>query len=267
MLPLCLGTFQQRDGIVLDKIVDKAILSGIRMFDTAPSYKTEKLLGEALHKSMIANHLTREELTLCDKIDGWQMQDGNVKKHVKASLEKLGVDYFDFYLVHWPFSDYLVDTWLQLYKLKNEGIIKKIGLCNVRCHHIINLTESTGIKPDCIQIERHPLWNSNKEVCYCRQNGIKIMDYSPLCRMDERIVSSPELNELSKKYNKTISQIVLRWHLDTDCIPVFMTKKTRRIEEHTNIFDFTFQKDEIDMINGLDCHLKISLESWGCPGF
>lgn len=267
MLPMCLGTFQQRDGSVLNNVVNAAILSGIRMFDTAPSYKTEFLLGDALHKSMQINNVVREELIIIDKIDGWQMQDGNLLKHIEFSLKKMRLEFFDVLLIHWPFPDYLINTWKQFEQLKTVGKAKRIGLCNVRCKHITKLIDATGIIPDYIQIERHPLWNSNKEVEYCKKNGIKVMGYSPLCRMDKRLLNASILSELSKKYQKTISQIILRWHIDTDCIPVFMTKNPDRISEHTNIFDFSLDTKEIERINELDSQLKLSVESWGCPGF
>ena len=121
--------------------------------------------------------------------------------------------------------------------------------------------------PEFIQIERHPLRICQKEMDYCREHGITVMSYSPLCRMHPDIRNNQYMQSLSEKYGKNIGQIILRWQIETNAIPVFMSKKPNRIKENAEIFNFNLTSDEVERINSLNQNYKIFLESWGCPGF
>ena len=120
--------------------------------------------------------------------------------------------------------------------------------------------------PDVIQIERHPLRICKEDVEYFKNKGITVEAYSPVCRMDERLVESTLLHEIALKYNKTIGQVILRWHIDTGVVPVFMTKKESRVAENMDVFDFSLSIEEVEKISSMDINYKIFVESVCCPG-
>lgn len=265
---LLLGTFQNNNFTDLFEVVKTSIDCGFSGFDTAPSYGTEEVLGDVLKRVCYEKKLLRSDFFISDKIDAWQMQEskGNVRKHVISALKKLQTDYIDLYLVHWPVEEYIIDTWECLIKLQEEGVLKNIGICNVRKRHI-EAWNTMGIKPKYIQIERHPLRTCDLEMEYCKEKNIYVISYSPLCRMHPTLCNSNILKEIAAKHKKNIGQIILRWHIDTNAVPVFMTTKTKRVRENMELFDFSLEKEDIDSINKMNQNYKIFLESWGCPGF
>ena len=266
--PIVIGTFGNTKYTDLLKVVKTGVSIGVSAFDTAPSYGTEKMLGNALQYCMKMYNLNREDLFISDKIDAWQMQESNgaVKHYIEKAVEEMGIQYIDVLFIHWPIEDYLPQTWECLNKLKRIGLVKEIGICNVRKRHL-KKWKLIGIEPQLIQIERHPLRTCDEDLQYCKVNMIKVFSYSPLCRMDPQIQSSPILQSLSEKYRKTIGQIVLRWHIDSGTIPIFMSRNPVRIKENVDLFDFSLTQDEIVSIGSLNKNHKIFLESWGCPGF
>ena len=264
-----MGTFQNRDFDLLLNNVQTGIQNGVLGFDTAPSYKTEGLLGEVIKKLITKGIVKREDLFISDKVDAWQMQKGNgdVRKYVVDALQKMQLSFFDLILIHWPIADYLYPTLRNLLEMKEEGLIRNIGVCNVRLGHLKRIQSHAGIIPDFIQNEIHPLNICEEVVNWCNDKNIKIMAYSPLCRMNEKILESPVLKKLSVKYNKSVGQIVLRWHLERGVIPVFMTHNSKRIVENTAIRDFSLEKEDIEEINMMNENYKIFLESNGCPAY
>ena len=263
-----LGTFGNTKYSDLLRVVEAALEFGITSFDTAPSYGTEKMLGHVLCHSMKTHNLCREKLFVIDKVDAWQMQEtrGNVRGFVEDAINMMGVLYLDVLFIHWPIDEYLKNTWESMNQLKAEGLVKDIGICNVRKRHLIQWKEM-GIYPQNIQIERHPLRTCQDEMLYCRDNGIRVYSYSPLCRMHPKLKNSQVLLDLARKYNKNVGQVILRWHLDSGTTPVFMSTNPDRISQNIDIFDFSLNRDEIKSIDQLNCNYKIYLESWGCPGF
>lgn len=264
-----MGTFQMKDFDLFLKNAQTGIQNGVFGFDTAPSYKTEGLLGKVLKTLITKEVVKREELFISDKIDAWQMQEGNgnVRIYVKDALQKMQLNYFDLLLIHWPIAEYLYSTLRSLLEMKEDGLIRNIGVCNVRLGHLKRIQSNVGILPDFIQNEIHPLNNCDEVVNWCHENQIHIMAYSPLCRMNTKIIESPTLKELSIKYNKTIGQIILRWHLERGVTPVFMTHNPKRIAENTAIRDFSLDKNDIERINAMNENYKIFLESNGCPSY
>ena len=260
------GTSSAKDYEGLYSMLDAALQNGIRNFDTAPSYKTEDILGKTLTVLTDKYGLNRGDYKIQTKIDPWQMQDGNIRKFVQDAMKKLGVDYLDSLLVHWFEPDYFEDTWIEFCKLYEEGIVNRIGVCNVRERHIKRLLNS-NFPPQIVQVERNPLRICKEEVALCKENEIEIQAYSSLCKMDSRIKDSAEVNRIAEAHNKSVGQIVLRWHLDTGVIPIFTSTKPQRIKEYTDIFDFKLSKREIDIIDSLNENYKMFLESCICPGF
>lgn len=264
-----MGTFQNRDNDLLLENVQAGLNCNVMGYDTAPSYKSEKSLGKVVKTLITQEKVKRDELFISDKIDAWQMQEGNgdVRVYIEDALQKMQLSYFDLILIHWPIAEYLYPTYKCLLNMKEEGLIRNIGVCNVRLGHLQRIQSNIGVLPDFIQNEIHPLNTCDEVVDWCNEHHVHIMAYSPLCRMNTKILESPILMELSSKYSKTIGQIVLRWHLERNVIPVFMTHNPKRIVENTAIRDFTLEKKEVKSINMMNENYKIFLESNGCPAY
>lgn len=261
-----LSSEKQYDNLL--NIVNVGISAGICSFDTAPSYKTEVVLGNAIRACLKLGNVTREDLYIQTKVDAWQMQEknGDVYEYVIDSLDKMQLQYFDSVLVHWPIPEYLENTMINLRMMKECGIIRNIGVCNVRKRHIKQMIDN-HLLPDIIQIERNPLRTSNDEIEICKENDIIVQAYSPLCKMNSKLKNNILLQAMSQKYGKSIGQIILRWHIDTGVIPIFTSTKVDRIQEYSNIFDFSLSIEDILKISSLNENYKLYLESWLCPGF
>ncbi len=236
------------------------------MFDTAPSYGVEEILAKVIFDVSQEKGLSREDFIIQTKIDAWQMVEGNVEKFVDCALQKMKLQYIDNLLIHWPLPDFLDDTWNKMKLMKKSGKVRKIGICNVRTRHL-NLFDKRGVSPDIIQIERNPLRTCEREIEFCKQKGIEIQAYSPLCKMDRRLADSSVIKKFSEKYNKNIGQIILRWHLDTGVSPIFTSTKDYRIREYMDLFDFALSEDDVAAISALNINYKYYLESCLCPGF
>lgn len=256
------GASAAKDYDGLKRVVSCAIENGIRTFDTAPSYGAEKILARILLES----GLKRDDFAIQTKIDAWQMMDGNIEKFVDSAMQKMNVQYIDNLLIHWPLPDYLEDTWNKFQKIKASGKVLKIGICNTRSRHLKSY-DAVGISPDIVQVERNPLRTCEREIAFCKQKGIEVQAYSPLCKMDKRLSESSIIQSLAKKYDKSIGQIILRWHIDTEIIPIFTSTKEQRIREYADLFNFTLHIDDIAAISALNINYKFYLESCFCPGF
>lgn len=243
-----------------------ALSHGIRWFDSAPSYRTEEVVSQAVAEGAKELGLHRDEYFIQTKVDPIQMYNGQIEKYFKKKLDMMNLEYVDALLIHWPVWKYFSVAWDSLQELKDKKLTRKIGICNLRISHLRQLYES-GIIPDIVQIERHPLNTFELETCFCKEKGIVLQDYSPLCKMHPRIKNSQQIQKIASKYNRNIGQIVLRWHLDTGGIPVFTSTKPERIREYAEIDDFSLTCSEIEVISSLNCNHKLYLESLVCPGF
>jgi len=265
---MILGTYKHKNFASLKKITKTCIDCGIIGFDTAPSYQTEKILGKVLRECLSELQKKRQEIFIATKIDAWQMQDTNgiVIGYVDKVLKEMNLDYLDQLLIHWPIPEYFEKTWENLICIHKSGKAKVIGVSNVRERHLLKLMNCRMI-PMVVQNERHPLRTDDNTLKFCKRNNIVYEAYSPVAQMNEGIRNSEVLQELSIKYNRSIGQIIMRWHLDTGSIPVFMTKKSGRIKEYSTINEFQLNFEDISVISSLNIDYKIFLESEGCPGF
>lgn len=266
--PLIFGTgvssYKDEGGVM--SVCEAAVNTGIRRFDSAPSYGTEVVLARCLHSIIKKKGMVRSDFRIQTKIDPIQMFEGDVEGYFKRKLRAMELDYIDVLLIHWPVYKYLRKTWEAMLRLRNEGVARKIGICNLRVTHL-NELKGIGIIPEILQIERHPLNVFEAERNYCIENGIKLQDYSPLCKMHPLIKNNVALKAMSEKYGRSIGSLVLRWHLDTGATPIFTSKKTSRIEEYSDIDDFQLSQEDIECISSLNINHKLYLESLVCPGF
>lgn len=259
-----LSSYKDYEGLY--KVCKKALENGIRRFDTAPSYRTESVISKAVKQSANELGLCRPDYQIQTKIDPIHMYNGNIRDYFLGKLSEMGLEYIDTLLIHWPLEKYMERTWNSIVALKEEGVAKKIGICNLRLRHLVDYKDK-GINPEVLQIERHPLNTFNDEVQWCVNNNVELQDYSPLCKMHPVIRNNADLQRIAEKYGKDIGQIVLRWHIDTNATPIFTSKNLDRIAQYSKIEDFKLVQEEIDAIAKMNCNHKLYLESLVCPGF
>lgn len=229
--------------------VEEAIKVGYRLIDTAKIYKNEVGVGRAIAKS----NVPREELFITTKV--WNSDQGydNTLKAFDESLEKLGLDYVDLYLIHWPTPkfDTYVETYKALEKIYQEGRAKAIGVCNFEIEHLERIKNECEITPAVNQVECHPYLQQKELKQYCKENGIYLEAYSPLMN-GTKVLEDPVIKELATKYGKTPAQLILRWHLQTDVIVIPKTVTPSRMKENLDVFDFEITDEDMEKIATLD---------------
>lgn len=266
MPKMVLGSFNISDQVVINNMISTALTEGLNGFDTSPSYGSEKILGKALQNAGI----NRKEVFISDKIDIWQMYEGKgeIRKYVEKSLKDLKTDYLDLLLIHWPYKQYLLETWKSFESLYEQKLVRSIGLCNVNSKVYSEFMQNEiNIKPHVIQVETSPLRTINQDLELFFKSNIIVEAYSPLCRMVPQVKDNILLQMLAKKYDKSIPQIILRWHLERGVIPVFTSSKPERIRENVEVFNFKLEQSDINLITSLNSDYKIFPESYGCPGY
>ncbi len=264
------GSYQVSKKEVLKSVLTASLENGITGFDTSPSYGNQDVFGEMLKACTEELSINREKIFLTGKVDGWQMcrSNGNVEKYVDSQMKVLKVDYLDLILIHWPFERYLFNTWKCLENIYSKGKVKTIGLCNVNKRVLNKLIEQDiEVKPQVIQNEISPLRTAEDEVSYFQNQGIVVEAYSPLCRMMPDVKNSKTLFSIANKYQKSIPQVILRWHIQRGIVPIFTSSKPERIADNIEIFDFELTENEVLEINKMNTNYKIFPESYGCPGF
>ncbi|MBT63409.1 MAG: aldo/keto reductase [Puniceicoccaceae bacterium] len=267
---IIVGTFQHRNEGDLNDLIRHAINHGYRAFDTAPSYQNELMLGNIFSSLLNEGNIRRKDLFLIDKIDGWQMHasKGDVRPYFEEALRKLQLEYLDLLLIHWPFPEYLLETWDVFEQIYNAGLARSIGLCNVEVRHLQRVIQQASIVPHVVQVERHPLNSVSDVITYCHKNGIVVQGYSPVCRMLPKVAASPVIEVIAEKYKKSKGQIIMRWHFDTEVAPVFMTTREERLIEYADeVQSFRLDEGDIAAINGMNEDFKLFLGSRACPGY
>lgn len=246
------GTWQIPDGEVAKNAVKNAIQVGYRHIDTAAIYGNEVGVGQGIKESGVP----RNEIFLTTKV--WNTDQGyeSTKKAFQTSLDKLQTDYVDLYLIHWPavniFENHIeknLETWRAMEDIYRSGKARAIGICNFFEHHLTPLLEKAVIKPMVNQIEINPGNPADDVVRFCENNGILVQAYSPM--MKGKIFDIPLLQELAQKYQKTISQIVLRWIIERGINPLSKSVTTERIRDNFDIFNFSMEPNDMEQMKTL----------------
>lgn len=248
------GTWQAPDGEVAFSANMAALKCGYRHIDCAAIYRNEASLGKAVRESGIA----REDIFVTSKL--WTKKRGyeNAKAAFAKTMEQLGLDYLDLYLIHWPashtrFEDWKeinAETWRALEELYEEGRIKAIGVSNFMTHHLEALLETARIVPMVNQIEFHPGFTQDKVVEFCKEKGIAVEAWSPIG--SGRLLENELLTNIAKKYNKSVAQICIRFCLQNDIIPLPKSVTSSRIKENIDIFDFNISDDDMKLIANME---------------
>jgi len=250
----------------------EAVLSGIkcgyRAIDGARDYNNERCLGISLQTVYQKTEFKRSDLFITSKIGNGQQIKGIITRQIDETLRNIKTDYLDLWLMHWPYPGYYIETWQQMEKVYLSGKVRAIGVCNFRERHLKTLTEAhVSTLPMINQIEIHPLRTAKEEIAYFTSQSVLVEAYTPLGLMDKRLIESETLKLLSKRYNKTIPQIILRWHIQQGIIPLPKSGSSIRLKENIDIFDFSLTNDEILKIDCLNENHKLYPESKYCPGY
>lgn len=212
------------------------------------------------------NLIPRKKLFISTKFN---IADKNidVRKELEGSLKRLGTNYVDLYLMHWPHPKNYIEAWKQMVELYKEGKAKAIGVCNFQIRHLEALQRESDVLPMVNQIEIHPLNTEKELINYCKQQDIQLEAYCPLGLMKEQITKNETLINLTRKYNKSIPQIILRWDIQNGIIPLPKSTKTSRLKENIDIFDFQLEEKEIEEIDLLNQNYKIYEPEKFCKGY
>ena len=231
--------------------VRSALDLGYRHIDTASFYGNEAGVGKAIKDSGIP----REELFITTKV--WNDDHGYEKtlQAFEKSVEQLNIDVVDLYLIHWPIQGMYKDTWKALEKLYRDGRVKAIGVSNFLDHHLKDLLTTAEITPAVDQIELHPKLMQKSTVDFCRENDIAVESWSPLGRA--RYLDDPTLSVLADKYQKSVAQIVIRWHVQHGFIVIPKSTKMERQKENMSVFDFELSQTDMNLIDAMDEGLRI----------
>lgn len=244
---LGLGVWQIPDDTV-NGVVTTALDSGYRSIDTAAAYDNETGVGRGIAESDVR----RDELFITTKV--WNTDQGHEETRAafNLSLDKLGLDYVDLYLIHWPTPQrkQYVQAWEAMIQLRDEGRAKSIGVCNFNIDHLQRLLDKTGVLPVVNQIELHPLFQQAELREFHTENDIITEAWSPLGQ--GQLWTEPTLTKLAQKHQRSVAQIILRWHiqLGNRVIPKSVTPS--RLQENINVFDFELDDSDMAVIAGLD---------------
>ena len=241
------GVFQVPEAEVCEQAVSDALEVGYRLIDTAEAYFNEEAVGAAIRKSGIP----REELFITTKL--WIQDAGyeNAKKAFRTSLDKLGLDYLDLYLIHQPMNDYY-GSWRAMEELYEEGKIRAIGVCNFYPERLADLCLNAKVTPAVNQVEIHPFFAQTDAMENMKEFGVQPEAWGPLAEGQHGIFTNPVLTEIGKKYGKTAAQVSLRWNTQRGVVIIPKSTHRERMEENLNIWDFTLSDEEMKAITALD---------------
>ncbi|WP_110928907.1 aldo/keto reductase [Bacillus massiliglaciei] len=246
------GVFKVESGEQTVSSVKKAIETGYRAIDTAAIYQNEEGVGQAIRESGVA----REDLFITSKV--WNTDQGyeTTLKAYQDSLDRLGLEYLDLYLIHWPGKDKYLETWKALEHLYKEGKVRAIGVSNFHIHHLENLMANSEIKPVINQIELHPYLSQKEIRDFCAKHEILVEAWGPLGQGN--LINEPTVMKIAEKYGKSSAQVLIRWHLQNGIVVIPKSVTPSRIEENANVFDFELSKEDMNQIDALNKNERFS---------
>lgn len=241
-----LGVYKTTGDSEMQQAFAAALSAGCRMIDTASVYKNEENVGRAAASCGVP----REQLFITTKVWNTAQRIGDIEGALERSLERLGMDYVDLYLIHWPVPGCYPSTWEKLVKLREAGLTRSIGVSNFEISHLEQLFQISGVIPAVNQIECHPLWNRAPLIRYCQERGIAVQAYAPLAR--GAYADREMLSVIGARYGKTAVQTGLRWLIQQGVAVIPKSVHPDRIRSNFDIFDFELTPTEMKTIDTMD---------------
>ena len=241
------GVFQVPDPAQCEQAVLDAIASGYRLIDTAAAYMNEAAVGEAIKKCGVP----REELFITTKL--WVQDAGyeEAKKAIQTSLDNLGLDYLDLYLIHQPLGDY-IGAYRAMEEAYREGKIRAIGVCNFYPARLADLCETVEVTPAVNQVELHPFFQQADALALMKEYGVVPEAWGPFAEGNHGIFTHPVLTKIGEKYGKSAAQVALRWNVQRGVVVIPKSAHKERMEQNMNIWDFSLSEEDMAEIAKLD---------------
>ena len=250
---LGLGVFRMEDEKEAYNSVRKAIDLGYRHIDTAKVYLNEEPIGRAIRESGVK----RQEIFVTTKLWNEDIANNNAQKAFEDSLRKLGLDYVDLYLVHWPIKDKYVSVWKEMEKIVQSGKARAVGVSNYQEKHLQEIIDLKSLVPAVNQVELHPYMSQLPLIEFCNQYDIHVESWSPLCANKNNLLQEPSLKEIGEKYSKSPAQVVLRWNIERELIVIPKSSNPQRQAENLNIFDFDLTVGDMQKIDSLNKNMRV----------
>lgn len=232
-----------------ENAVSNALEVGYRLIDTASAYKNEEGVGAAIAKS----NVSRDDLFITTKL--WVQDYGYeaAKKAFNQSLNNLGLDYIDLYLMHQPYNDYY-GSWGAMEELYQEGKVRAIGVSNFNSDRLVDFILNNKVIPAVNQIEIHPFYQQDEELNIMNEYKVQPEAWGPFAEGKNNIFTNPILSTIAEKYNKSIGQVILRWDIQRGVIAIPKSSKRSRIEENFSVWDFQLSEEDMELIRSIDTH-------------
>ena len=241
------GVFQIRDLDECERVVLDAIGTGYRLIDTAESYGNESAVGKAIAKSGV----NRADLFISTKLWVTNTSYEGAKAAIDRSMENLGVDYLDLYLIHQAMGDY-IGAWRAMTEAYKEGRIRAIGVCNFYPHRLADFCETVDELPAVNQVELHPFFQQENALSLMREYGVQPMAWAPFAEGRHDIFTHPVLTKIGEKYGRGAGQVALRWNMQRGVVVIPKSTHRERMEQNINVFDFSLTDEEMREIAALD---------------
>jgi diketogulonate reductase-like aldo/keto reductase len=247
--PVGMGTVHMQGAKGVTSLV-QAIDRGYRLIDTSTNYNNEGMVGEAIRRSSVP----REELIISSKLPGAAHDYDKAILMIQESLYRIGIDYFDKYLIHWPLPKQgkFTEAWQALVDAQKFGLIKTIGVSNFLEEHLDQIISETGVTPATNQIERHPYFNNKELVQVNEKRGIITEAWSPLGREINDVLTNDTLRSIAAKYGKSVAQVILRWNYENNVLTVAKASNPVHQKANLDLFDFSLSEEDKEHIDSLD---------------
>lgn len=250
-----LGVFRM-DEAETRRVVGEALRIGYRRFDTAAYYQNEEAVGQAVKES----NVPRSEVFVTTKLWNEDQRRNRVEAAFEESLAKLGMDYVDLYLVHWPVKEEFVRSWKILEGIYRSGRARAIGVSNFKEHHLDTLFAHATVVPAVNQVEMHPYLSQSGLVDYCLEKGIRPEAWGPFTVRRTKLLEEKVLSDIGRKYGKTPAQVILRWDVQRGVAVIPKSAHAERQRENISIFDFTLTPEEMQLVESLNEDRRIGAD-------
>lgn len=241
------GTYPYKDPMIT--CIPKAVEGyNVGLIDTSDNYGNEDLVGKGLAQVDLSKVIVISKFSR-------PLRTNELEKCFEESNRTLGA--INIYLLHWPYPFLWKKQWRKMEDLYLAGKCDAIGVCNFDLGYLKELLSFCRVKPTINQFEHHPMFQQRELVDFCKEHDIAVMAYSPVARMDKELHESRVIKDIAEKYGKTTSQIILRWDIDTGCIPIPASSSEQHIKENYDVFDFILNRNEIEAINSLESGKRI----------